>query len=50
MGKPRHMKTLRCISCHVGGVKIGTAPDGRAQFTCTRCGRTWTNGKDTPHD
>lgn len=38
---------LRCPRCHVGGYSQTVAPgDGRPLFVCTRCGHTWSCGKD----
>jgi transposase-like protein len=43
MTRPRRP---RCLCLHPGFDLVAPADDGRPQFRCQRCGRTWTCGKD----
>lgn len=36
----------RCPTCHHPDYTTGIAADGRPCFTCVKCGRWWTCGKD----
>lgn len=42
----RQSRLCRCPQRCGGGLEQSSARDGRPRFTCTKCGHTFTAGKD----